>query len=289
MLATINAIAPWYGSKRTLAPRIVTQLGEHSCYWEPFCGSMAVLLAKLQASAETVNDLHGDLVNLARVIQHPTLGPKLYRWLRRTWIAEAHFDAAKEVIQASETAGGEPDLERAYWYFSASWLGRNGTSGCANNNTHFCTRFTPGGGSAAARWRNAVDSIPSWWRRMRNVTILSQDGIELCERIADEAGTAIYADPPYLVKSEPYRHDLSDADHRRLAAALCRFKRARVVVSYYDAPQLGTLYPAWTRLKMDVLKLSAQANKRGVNGKTQAPEVLLINGPAIESGAARLF
>jgi hypothetical protein len=33
---------------------------------------MAVLMAKPAATMETVNDLHGDLVNLARVIAHET-------------------------------------------------------------------------------------------------------------------------------------------------------------------------------------------------------------------------
>lgn len=47
----ITAIAPWFGSKRTLAPRIVAELGSHRAYWEPFCGSMAVLLAKPAATA----------------------------------------------------------------------------------------------------------------------------------------------------------------------------------------------------------------------------------------------
>ena len=42
----ITAISPWYGSKRILAPRIVELLGDHKMYYEPFCGSMAVLLAK---------------------------------------------------------------------------------------------------------------------------------------------------------------------------------------------------------------------------------------------------
>jgi DNA adenine methylase len=38
----IKAIAPWFGGKRTLAPRITAELGAHRAYWEPFCGSMAV-------------------------------------------------------------------------------------------------------------------------------------------------------------------------------------------------------------------------------------------------------
>lgn len=57
----IKAIAPWFGGKRTLAPEIVRELGEHTQYFEPFCGSMAVLLAKTPSSKETVNDMHGGM------------------------------------------------------------------------------------------------------------------------------------------------------------------------------------------------------------------------------------
>ena len=35
----IGALSPWYGSKRTLATRIIKELGAHRVYWEPFCGS----------------------------------------------------------------------------------------------------------------------------------------------------------------------------------------------------------------------------------------------------------
>ncbi|MCI0421333.1 MAG: hypothetical protein L0312_19255 [Acidobacteria bacterium] len=39
----ITAIAPWFGSKRTMAPEIVRQLGPHQFYLEGCAGSMAVL------------------------------------------------------------------------------------------------------------------------------------------------------------------------------------------------------------------------------------------------------
>src|SRR5690606_37550125 len=42
----IKAILPYFGGKRTLAPRIVAELGEHSAYWGLCCGSLAVELAK---------------------------------------------------------------------------------------------------------------------------------------------------------------------------------------------------------------------------------------------------
>ena len=40
----VTALAPWFGGKRTLAPKVIELLGEHRTYVEPFCGSMAVLL-----------------------------------------------------------------------------------------------------------------------------------------------------------------------------------------------------------------------------------------------------
>ena len=43
--AKIKAIAPWFGGKRSMAPMIADVLGDHRAYWEPFCGSMAVLFA----------------------------------------------------------------------------------------------------------------------------------------------------------------------------------------------------------------------------------------------------
>src|SRR5690349_1822648 len=120
--ATINAIAPWFGGKRTLAPTIVASLGKHSAYWEPFCGSMAVLLAKPESSHETVNDLHGDLINLARVIADDELWVKLHDRASRIWCDEHRRDESLAALEASR----RDPLERAVHYFVVNWFGRNG-------------------------------------------------------------------------------------------------------------------------------------------------------------------
>ena len=52
--ARIGAILPYFGGKRNLASRIIDFLGPHRVYWEPFCGSMAVLFAKEPVVMETV-------------------------------------------------------------------------------------------------------------------------------------------------------------------------------------------------------------------------------------------
>lgn len=291
----IKAIAPWFGGKRTLAPRIVAELGPHRAYWEPFCGSMAVLLAKEPSTFETVNDLHDDLINLARCIQHPQVGPRLYRQLRRVILDERAFNESGQRVRDELpplqrcNVGIHP--RRAFDYFVTSWFGRNGVAGSSSYNAHFCRRYTKNGGHAGTRWKSAVDSIPAWRRRLRSVTVLSMDGIELLSRIEDAAGVVIYADPPYLVKGAKYLHDFRDGfmghenDHERLADVLRRFKKTRVVVSYYEHPGLAALYPRWTRVECPTTKALVSSGRRDAGNNVIAPEVLLINGPSYTTKA----
>ena len=133
--------------------------------------------------------------------------------------------------------------------------------------------------------------MPDWHDRLKGVVILSRDAFEIIPKIADEAGTAVYADPPYLRSSmsgnAEYRHTFQEDDgglfdgdgddHAQLAAQLNRFKTARVVVSYYDDPRLDELYPGWTKVCVAAEKKLARQNRRGV-AADMAPEVLLING-----------
>ena len=282
----IKALAPWFGGKRNLAPLIVQELGEHRAYWEPFCGSMAVLLAKPAVTTEVVNDLNSHLINLARVIQHPTMGPELYRRLRRTLMHEAFFVESDRIMRDLE-AGIHVELDSvaaAYHYMVCSWLGRNGTAGQpANKKGTYCVRYTQNGGHAGTRWMNVAKSIPAWRRRLRGVTILQRDGLELLERIEDAANAAIYIDPPYIEKSTPYLHDFKPEDHMRLALLLQRFRKARIVLSYYSHPMLKDLYPNWTFVRHPVSKAMSHV-KRG-ESKGTAVEVLLINGPSYTKGA----
>lgn len=279
----ITALAPWFGSKRNLAPEIVSELGPHTAYWEPFCGSMAVLLAKEPVSSETVNDLHGELINLARVVADEVAHVKLFDRLRRTLAAEPlHREAAERWKARGKIAAGDAlDVDRAYDYFLAAWLGRNGCAGTESYNQGFCRRFTKNGGHAATRWMSAVDSIPDWFHRLRPVTILAEDGLSLIERVEDAIGVVIYCDPPYLVKGAKYVHDFSEHDHFTLAAALRRFRRTRVVVSYYDHPRLPSLYPDWTIRRLQATKSLVNQWMRDAGGRVDAPEVLLINGPSL--------
>jgi DNA adenine methylase len=255
---------------------------------------MAVLLAKPRCSFEIVNDLHGDLMNLAWTIADDLEGPRLYRQLRRLWDAEEIFHKAVQLLPTLPLADGpdsvsRPTGSRAFYYFILSWMGRSGLLGTTNRPS-FAIRFNPNGGNQAVRFASAVNSIPAWRRRLRTVTLLRRDGLELLSRLNDDPEQALYVDPPYLDKKIRYEIDFGAAEHRLLAAVLARFRRSRVLVSYYAAHQLRELYPGWTVLDCTRAKHLSVQGKAGEGGTTatRAPEVLLINGPVLEGNSVQL-
>lgn len=295
----VTAIAPWFGGKRMLASHIVTQFGPHDYYGEPFCGSMAILFAKPPAKVETVNDLHGDMTNLAWVLQDVRSAERLYDRLQHVLFAEELLTEAiarvSDEIPIGVRLDGDAAVERAYWYYLASWMSRNGTAGTQRAHGHgyaIAVRWGTGGGSPTVRFRSTIESIPAWHHRLRNVVILRRDAFSILDRFADVKSTLIYADPPYLGESRSnydggaqYVHEFCNGggifedDHQRLRDMLAAYRQARIVVSYYDHPRIRQLYRGWTCLELKARKNLAQQNGGG-RPKTEAPEILLINGPS---------
>ena len=264
-----------------MAPRIVEEIGKHRAYWGLCCGSLAVEFAKPPSSMETCIDMHGDLTNLCYVLRDEGLAVDLYgRMSRMTLSRELFMDCAEVIRSESPPRDGEgPDIDRATHYMTTSWFGRNGVAGTSSYNAGFCMRYTKNGGHAAKRFASAVESIPAWHWRLRNITIVRDDIFAHLPRIEDAAGTAIYCDPPYFEKGAKYTHDFDGLHHKQLADQLGRFEKTRVVVSYYDHPLLDRYYEGWTKVDCTTTKAMANQGQRQ-RGAVKAPEVLLINGPS---------
>ena len=278
----IRALAPWFGAKRTIASRIIAEFGPHNAYWEPICGSCAVLLAKPPVAAETVCDLHGGITAVARALANPRAAKQVYERVAGVIACESLWQQSCRVIQSREPHETESDPDWASHFLLASWLARNGYGGTDTAHGSFGARFSATGGTTAGRWRAVVDSIPAWHERLRNVTILNRDCFKVLERIDDAAGTVIYVDPPYVEEGRPYDHAFGAADHNRLVLALKRFRRARVLVSYYANDMIAKLYDGWHCLTLDTPKFLVKAGLRDATGDCPtAPEILLINQPRL--------
>lgn len=72
---TLKSPFPYFGGKSRVAADIWLRLGDVPNYVDPFCGSLAVLLARpSEPGTETVNDADGWLTNFWRAIKHDPEG-----------------------------------------------------------------------------------------------------------------------------------------------------------------------------------------------------------------------
>jgi DNA adenine methylase len=237
---------PYYGGKQMLAERIIPLLPDHRHYVEPYAGSLAVLLAKSRAPFETVNDLDGDLVNFWRVLRERRRD--LERACRLTPHARAEHAAALDAVDVPATdpverarrtwvlltqgqSGGT--ARRTGWRFFANPAGS--TFSMPQYLDAYCNRFGP----AVAR--------------LHGVSLECRPAVEMVERYGKHAEVLLLVDPPYVHSTRKgigYRHEMTDDDHRELAAALQQTKAA-VVLSGYPSPLYDLeLFPDWHRIEM---------------------------------------
>lgn len=291
--ARVKSVAPWLGSKGTMAPEIVRLLGPHRMYVEPFAGGCSVLLAKPRSPYEIINDLNGDLVNLLMVMVSPSGRAELVDRLRMTsWCERLFRECQSRLVAAEPVIAQHPcdvallHVHRAFDAFVVWWMGRGAHAGMPVDRSPPSLRFTPTGGSGAGRFIAAASSVEAFAERLRStVHITDRDAHDLIASVPDRADVALYVDPPYLREGYQYQH--AAVDHQRLAEQLAGFALSRVVVSYYDEPELRGLYPAsrWRRVRRDVTKRSSQAASRGKPTGDRRVELLLVSRAPVACNA----
>ena len=122
---------PYFGGKRTIAAQVWRWLGAPKQYIEPFCGSIAVLLASPQpASLEVINDGSGFIANFWRAVKHRA--PEVASWAdypvshidlgaRHRWLM-AQRDRLGAELQDADWPG---DAKVAGWWLwgQCCWIG----------------------------------------------------------------------------------------------------------------------------------------------------------------------
>lgn len=263
--APTRPLLRWHGGKWLLAPWIIANLPPHRVYVEPFGGAASVLMRKPRTYAEIYNDLDGEVVNLFRVVRDR--GQELREALYYTPFARDEFAASYEPTS-------DP-LEQARRTVVRSFMGFGSNS--HSKATGFRANSNRSGTTPAGDWRNYPDALDALIVRLRGVTIENRAACEVMQ--AHDAEMSVhYVDPPYVAstrdKGSDYRHEMTDADHRRLADVLHSLKGA-VVLSGYDCDLYRSLYGDWHRVdraamadgarpRTEVLWLSQNARQAGL-------------------------
>jgi DNA adenine methylase len=235
----------YFGSKVTLADRIVAAFPRHDHYVEPFAGSLSVLLAKRPCRMETVNDLDRDLMTFWQVLRARPI--ELARVCQLTPHARAERDAAQDLL-ATPKAFRPPldDLEVARLVWVALSQARAGVL----RRTGWKFYIDPNGSTSSmpSYLDGYVDRMAVGAERLHRVSLECRPGLEVIRAYGQASDTLLYVDPPYLGSTRAarqYRHEMSsEAEHRELAEAL-NACTAAVVLSGYASPLYDELYAGW--------------------------------------------
>jgi DNA adenine methylase len=244
-----------YGGKGRTSRHITPHFAPATIYAEPFFGAGSVFysLSPDLYRYATVNDLDASLVTFFRVLRDRT--DDLARACEFTPYARDEFIAALE--RSSD------DLEEA----RRVWVrGRQGTAGAATT----AGDWGRNPGADITRWNaqktnSKLDALRAYAARLRGVCIDSIDGAEFVDKWGQVA-TFLYCDPPYVTatrKNTAYAHEMTDADHRRLAVA-CHGaveRGAKVAVSGYPSALYEELFAGWRRIEVDVPLYGARDTK----------------------------
>lgn len=234
---------PYFGGKITAGPAIASLFPPHTHYVEPYCGSLAVLLAKTPSDHETVNDLDGDLMTFWRVLRdHP-------EELARACALTPHSRAEH---QQSHDLTGADEMETARRVFVQLTQGRAGVRR-RTGWRHFIKTASNRATSMPDYLDAYIGRIYDAAERLAGVSLEALPALEIVAKYGTDPDVLLYVDPPYLGTTrcrsrDGYHHEMRDeTDHRELASALHRCRAAVVLSGYASDLYDRELYPGWDR------------------------------------------
>lgn len=262
----------YHGGKWRLASWVIQHFPPHRAYIEPYGGAASILMRKPRVYAEVYNELDGEVVNVFRVLQRAASAKRLERLVRLTPFARGEFTLAylptRDPIERARRT-----IIKSFMGFGSSAIHgrsrgmRTRASTWTTPATGFRSNSNRSGTTPAHDWARWPDCIGSFVERLRGVVIESRDALAVMAT-HDRADALHYGDPPYVrvtrsrlrKRKSEYLHELTDADHRMLAAVLHGLK-GYVALSGYACDLYDELYGDWARVERDSLADGARARR----------------------------
>ena len=264
----------YHGGKWRLAEWIISQFPPHQIYVEPYAGAASVLMRKPRVAGEMISDLDGEIVNLFRVLRDPMQSRELERLVRLTPYARSEYEAAYL------PAGDPIEQARRTLLKSGAGFGSDAITAQQYWISGFRDSLTRGKTVPASDWGNYPKQIEAFTERLRGVVIENRPAADVIRK-HDTADTLFYCDPPYAHSTRAghqkrvhsYRFEMTDDEHRELAALLRQVK-GMVVLSGYACPLYDELFGDWRRVER-----AAHADGAG-----ERTECLWLNPLAVARG-----
>jgi DNA adenine methylase len=206
----------------------------------------AKLPAAFKGSSEVVNDIHGELINFWRTLQHREDFDAFRLRIELTPFSETEFDDALQctkALQPSTPVVDTPEsrIDRAVRFFILARQSRQGLmrdfATLSRNRTR--SRIN----EQVSAWLNVIEGLPDVHQRLQKVVILNQDACDVIRK-QDGEHTLFYCDPPYVHETRSttadYAFEMTEAQHRELLDVLANV-RGKFMLSGYPSK----LYEEW--------------------------------------------
>jgi DNA adenine methylase len=221
-------------------------------YVEPFIGAGSVLLNKLppHKHVEVINDLDVGVSQIFRALRDEP----------------EHFIARLKKITYSERVF-KRELKRQNGQFEdyldhavSEFVVRRMSRGGLKKAFGWSDRQRGGQPGDVNAWKTILKHLPLITERVKNIRIFNKPAIEIISAF-DGDKVLLYVDPPYApesrVSKKAYTHEMTTADHTKLAEELGKF-RGKVILSGYPCPLYDELYADWRCEKKKIVNHSSQ-------------------------------
>ncbi|TDU23074.1 DNA adenine methylase Dam [Chromohalobacter marismortui] len=239
---TTKPILPWMGGKRRLAKQIMPLFQPHRTYVEPFCGGAALFFMKEPSPVEVINDAHGELVNLYRIVKHHL--EELVRQFRWALVSREEYLTQRDIDPAHLT-----DIQRAARFF---YLQKLAFGGKVEGQSFGTSAVSP----PRLNLLRIEEDLSTAHLRLARTLIEHLDWSE-CIRRYDREGTLFYLDPPYR-GTAGYGQDFGLEQYDRMAE-LARKAKGQVVISVNDIPEMRR---AFADLKIHTTQINYTVGKQ---------------------------
>lgn len=227
----MKTLFPWPGGKTRLLQHLLPLLSEnpHHTYVEAFAGGAAMLFAREPAKVEVINDVHGELVRLYRVVaNHLDEFVRQFRWALTSremfrWAQLQHVDTLT-------------DIQRAARFF---YLQRLAFGGKVSGQTFGTAAKSP----KSINLLRLEEDLSAAHLRLHRV-VVEQLPWDACLAKYDTPDTLFFLDPPYW-QTEGYGAPFGLEQYDRMAELMAGLQ-GRAILTINDHPAMRERFDRFT-------------------------------------------
>ena len=267
----------WHGGKMNLLPYLVPLVESAkgaTFFMEAFAGGAALLWGlRVPFVTEVLNDRMSAVVKFWKTMQSDfdafnTLAHE------RGLHAYDHYVTAQDIMAGRQQPADDIELSWALWYATMVTHSHTGTGGFVINYEQ----------CAAKGFRGKLERMTAtMMERLKHVTILNRDAVELIQVHGKDSRSLIYLDPPYVSAAQGfyagYEQEHFDALLEALSGLQCRW-----ILSSYPNERLEEYREkfGWKQARLTAPKSSHPGSLAGTGEKV---EVITTNfAPTFRQG-----